>query len=153
MRIQSILIALILFAAACKSPEKKAIVVSHDTVATVKDTTKFSAPLVKSLYSNSDLVAKIKVISTVKKQEIYIITAQMLEAYKGQAAKLSEIKYEAFLEEGDYKEFVDKTLIIFLKTNTQDKQLYSQGVHWGRTEPNVEFAYSDSLKNHILNIK
>lgn len=153
MRIQTLLIALMLFSVACTNPKKKPVQATGDTVEKRVDTAKFSAPFTKSVYSKSELVAKIKVISAVKNGEIYIVTADLLEAYKGQAEKTSDIKYEAFLEEGNYQEFIDKTLIIFLKKNTQDKKLFSEGVHWGRTEPNVEFSYSDSLKNFILNIK
>ncbi|MBD1392342.1 hypothetical protein [Mucilaginibacter glaciei] len=153
MQIRPTAISSLLFLAACTSPEKKPANLLYDTVSAKSDTVKFSEPLVKSLYGKSDLVAKVKVISAVKQQEIFIVTAQLMEAYKGQAEKNSTIKYEAFLEEGDYKEFVEKDLIIFLTTNKQDKKLYDQGVRWGRTEPNVEFAYNSMLKNYILKLK
>nr|WP_067061289.1 hypothetical protein [Mucilaginibacter sp. L294] len=153
MQIRPIAVALLLFLGACTSPEKKTVDKPQDTIAAKTDSVKFNESFVKSLYGKSDLVARIKVIKAVKQQDIYVIDAQLIEAYKGQTTDKPNIKYEAFLEEGDYKEFVGKELIIFLTINKQDKKLYTEGVHWGRTEPNVEFAFDNDLKNYILKLK
>ncbi|MBB6112732.1 hypothetical protein HDF23_005510 [Mucilaginibacter lappiensis] len=158
MRTFIFLSVFLLFVTACKSPDQKSTSVK-DTIKSVNanpvkaDSVQFSEPLVKDLYVKSGLVAKIHVINAVKSQEVYIVSARLLTAYKGKQPANAAIKYEAFLEEGDYKEFVGKDLIIFLKPNTQDRQLYNEGVQWGRSEPNVEFTYSDSLKNYISKLK
>lgn len=150
----SILILFVLLAS-CKSPETKSV--QQDTVQTQvavkKDSVKFSEPFVKDLYAKSDLVVRVKVLSAVKNQDAYIVGANLISTYKGKADTTSPLKYEAFLEEGDYKEFYGKDLIIFLNANKHDPKLFAAGVHWGRTEANVEFAYSEELNNYILKLK
>lgn len=153
MHLRSIAFVVVLFLAACTNREKTPANIRQDSVSEKVDPSKFSEPLVKSLYSKSGLVAKIKVINAVKRKKVYVIDARVLEAYKGQADNQSDLQYEAFLEEGDYKEFLGEELIIFLTTNKQDKKLYSEGVRWGRTEPNVEFAFDETLKSFILKLK
>ncbi|MDN5286434.1 MAG: hypothetical protein JWR38_2708 [Mucilaginibacter sp.] len=158
MRAFIFLPVILLFLTACKGPDHQSSS-TGDTAKSVNanpvktDSVHFSEPLVKDLYAKSDLVAKIHVVNAVKNQEVYVVSAKLITAYKGNQPDNAAIKYEAFLEEGNYKEFVGKDLIIFLKPNTQDHQLYNKGVRWGRTEPNVEFAYSDLLKDFILKLK
>ena len=158
MRAFIFLPVILLFITACKGPDPQNTSTS-DTVKPVNasgakaDSVQFSAALVKDLYTKSDLVAKIHVVNAVKNQEVYVVSAKVIATYKGKQPDDPTIKYEAFLEEGNYKEFVGKDLIIFLKPNTQDHQLYSKGARWGRTEPNVEFAYSDLLRDYILKLK
>ena len=148
---------LIFFAllASCKSPETKSA--QHNTIqkqyAVKKDPASFSQPLVKDLYAKSDLVVRIKVFSAVKNQDVYIVSANLISTYKGKAGTASTLKYEAFLEEGNYKEFYGKDLIVFLSANKHDPKLLAEGVHWGRTEANVEFAYSEELRAYISKLK
>jgi hypothetical protein len=149
---------LILFVllASCKSPETKSALqhtVVQKQVAVKKDTVNFSRSFVKNLYIKSDLVVRIKVLSAVKNQDVHIVSANLVSTYKGKADTASTLKYEAFLEEGDYKEFYGKDLIVFLKNNKEDPKLFVAGVHWGRTEANVEFAYGEELNNYILTLK
>jgi hypothetical protein len=157
MRAYTVLFIGLLILAACESANKRpAKNHNHSTASSsspTADTVTFSEPFVKDLYAKSALVARIKVLSAVKNQDIYLITAKPIEIYKGKPVNDTTIKYEAFLEEGNYSEFVNKELIIFLVPNKQDAALYKQGVHWGRTEPNVEFAYSNLLKNYLLKLK
>ncbi|GGH04760.1 hypothetical protein [Mucilaginibacter phyllosphaerae] len=153
MQIRSIVLITTLFLSACSNPTKTPVAKSPDTVAVKTNSVKFNEAYVQSLYAKSDLVARIKVTGAVKHQEIYVIDARLIEVYKGKTEKQPHIKYEAFLEEGDYKEFIGKELIMFLTSNKQDKKLYNEGVHWSRTEPNVEFAFDNDLKNYLLNLK
>jgi uncharacterized lipoprotein YmbA len=151
----SILILIVLLAS-CKSPETKTAqqdTVAEKQVAVKNDTTSFSRAFVKDLYAKSDLVVRIKVLDAVKNQDVYIVSANLLSTYKGKAGTRSPLKYEAFLEEGDYKEFYGKDLVIFLNANKHDPKLLAEGVNWGRTEANVEFAYSEELNNYILKLK
>ncbi|WCT11308.1 hypothetical protein [Mucilaginibacter jinjuensis] len=151
----SILIILFVLLASCKSPETKSV--QKDTVqkqvAVKKDTATFSQPFVKDLYAKSDLVVRVKVLGAVKNQDFYVVSANLISTYKGKADTTSPLKYEAFLEEGDYKEFYGKDLIVFLNTNKHDPKLFAAGVRWGRIEANVEFAYSEELNNYILKLK
>ena len=153
MRIRPIIAVVVLLLTACTNPKKEPANKQQDTLVTKVDTATFSEPIVKSLYNKSGLVARIKVLSAVKRQKVYVIDARVLEAYKGQADNQSDLEYEAFLKEGDYKEFLGKELIIFLTTNKQDKKLYSEGVRWGRTAPNGEFPFDEPLKSYILKLK
>lgn len=150
----SILILFVLLAS-CKSPETKSVQqnTTQKQVVVKKDSVQFSQPFVKDLYGKSDLVARIKVLSAVKNQDVYIVSANLISTYKGKTNATSPLKYEAFLEEGDYKEFYGKDLIIFLNANKHDPKLFAAGVHWGRAEANVEFAYSEELNNYILKLK
>jgi hypothetical protein len=147
---------LIVLLASCKSPESKTArrdTIAQKQVVVKNDTTSFSRPFVKDLYAKSDFVARIKVLNAVKNHDVYIVSANLLSAYKGKSGTRSTLKYEAFLEEGDYKEFYGKDLIIFLTANKHDPKLLAEGVNWGRTEANVEFAYSEELNNYILKLK
>jgi hypothetical protein len=150
----SILILFVLLVS-CKSPETKSV--QRDTlqkqVAVKMDTVKFSQPFVKDLYKKSDLVARVKVLSAVKNRDIYIVCANLISTYKGKAGKAAPLKYEAFLEDGDYKEFYDKDLILFLNANKHDPKLLAEGVYWSRTEANVEFAYGNQLSSYISKLK
>ncbi len=150
----SILILFVLLAS-CKSPETKSVQqnATQKQVVVKKDSVQFSQPFVKDLYAKSDLVVRIKVLSAVKNQDVYIVSANLISTYKGKLVTESPLKYEAFLEEGDYKEFYGKDLIVFLNANKHDPKLFAAGVHWGRTEANVEFAYSEELNNYILKLK
>ena len=153
MYIRSIVAVAVLFLAACTNSKKEPANAQLDTLVAKVDTPTYSEPFVKSLYNKSGLVVKIRVLNAVKQKKVYVVDARVLEAYKGQADNQSDLQYEVFLKEGDYKEFLGKELIIFLTTNKQDKKLYSEGVRWGLTEPNVEFAFDETLKSYILKLK
>lgn len=110
----------------------------------------FSASMVKDLYQRSDLVVNVKVLGATKNADVYIVNTEVKTVYKGKW-DTSHLEYEAFLEEGSYKEFYGKDLIVFLKK--QDNKFNTKGVKWGRTEPNVEFAYDDKLSSYLLKLK
>ena len=128
MKIYILFTAALLSLAACnysgKGPANKQLA---DTATAKTDTVKLPVAFIKDAYAKSDLVAKIKVNKAVKAGEIYVIDAALLETYKGKATS-NFIKYEAFLEEGSYQEFLNKELIIFLKANTRDSELLKKGI-------------------------